>query len=257
MIALDKISLAVGGHQVLRQVTFDVSPGETKAILGSSGCGKTTILRVILGLIRPDEGAVFVGSEDLTTLREKDLYGIRQQMAMVFQGAALFDSLTVRENVGYRLWEQARLPDQAIEKTVHECLEFVGLEDTIEKMPAELSGGMRKRVGIARALATGAQILLYDEPTAGLDPINACTVNKLILRLKAKGVTQIVVTHDLETVARVADRVVMVHEGRVIFEGTPVQLHASELAAVREFLDPGSTAAGEWLFPPRPEHTFD
>ncbi len=257
MIRLDSVSLALNDHQVLRQVTFAVSPGETKVILGSSGSGKTTILRVILALVRPDEGSVYVRGEDLSTLREQELHLIRQHMAMVFQGAALFDSLSVRENVGYRLWEQGRLPDEVIENTVHESLRFVGLEDTVEKMPAELSGGMRRRVGIARALATGAGTLLYDEPTAGLDPINSCAVNKLILRLKAKGVTQIVVTHDLDTAYRVADRIVMIQKGQAIFEGTSEQLRASEHPSIREFLDPGCTAPGEWLFPPKPEHPPD
>lgn len=257
MITLDSVSLTLGDRPVLRQVTFDVAPGETKVILGGSGSGKTTILRVMLGLVRPDGGTVRIEGEDLLKIPEKALRLIRQNMAMVFQGAALFDSLSIRENVGYRLWEQRRLSDEVIEKTVHESLQFVGLEDTVEKMPAELSGGMRKRVGIARALATGARILLYDEPTSGLDPINACTVNKLIMRLKSKGVTQIVVTHDLDTAYRVADRIVMIQKGQVAFEGTSEQLRASDHPTIREFLDPGSTGSGEWLYPPKPANLLD
>ncbi|MBI4400352.1 MAG: ABC transporter ATP-binding protein [Nitrospirae bacterium] len=249
MIALHAVSLTLGDRQVLKGVSFHTQPGETMVILGGSGSGKTTILRLILGLYRPDQGSIHLAGHDITALRERDLFEIRQQMAMVFQGSALFDSLTVRENVGYRLWEQGRLSDERIDQTVRESLQFVGLEDTIDKMPAELSGGMRKRVGIARALASGAKVLLYDEPTAGLDPINTCTINRLILRLKAKGVTQVVVTHDLETAYRVADRIVMIHKGRIIFEGTPEGLQRSTAPAIRGFIEPGSLSAEREAFP--------
>ena len=238
MIVLEGVRLTLGDRQVLEGISFQVQPGETKVILGGSGSGKTTILRLILGLFRPDRGSIRVAGEEITVLREQDLAQIRQNMAMVFQGAALFDSLTVRENVGYRLWEQGRLSDEAIEQTVCESLQFVGLEDAIDKMPADLSGGMRKRVGIARALASGAKLLLYDEPTAGLDPINGFTICHLILRLKTKGVTQVVVTHDLDIAFRVADRIVMIQDGRIIFEGTPEELGGSQDPAIRGFLDP-------------------
>ena len=165
---------------------------------------------------------------------------------MVFQGAALFDSLTVRENVGYRLWEQRQLSEDAIDEVVRQSLQFVSLEDTIDKMPADLSGGMRKRVGIARALASGADILLYDEPTAGLDPINAYAIGRLILQLKAKGVTQVVVTHDLALAFRVADRVIMIQQGRIIFQGSPSELSADTNPAIRGFLDPATLAVDPW-----------
>jgi phospholipid/cholesterol/gamma-HCH transport system ATP-binding protein len=170
-------------------------------------------------------------------------------MAMVFQSAALFDSLTVHENVGYRLSEHGTYPEERIEQIVRESLQFVGLADTMDKMPGELSGGMRKRVGIARALASGAQLLLFDEPTAGLDPINTSLIIRLILRLKHKGVTQVVVTHDLETAYAVADRIIMLHQGRVVFEGTRTELQQCNHPAVRAFLHPGRTVPEEELVP--------
>lgn len=238
MIAYRKVWLTLGGRLVLKDISFDVMPGETLVILGGSGSGKTTLLRLALGLFRADRGSVAVAGRDITPLTDPELYDIRQQMAMVFQNAALFDSQSVRENVGYRLWEQGRLPDEQVEQIVHESLRFVGLEDTLDKMPAELSGGMRKRVGIARALASGAKTLLYDEPTAGLDPINTVMINRLLLRLKATGVTQVVVTHDLSTAYRVADRIVMVLRGHLLFDGTAEALRRSQEPHVREFLDP-------------------
>jgi phospholipid/cholesterol/gamma-HCH transport system ATP-binding protein len=238
MITLTDVWLTLGERQVLKEISLTVPAGETKVILGGSGSGKTTILRIILGLYRPERGSLLIDGQDITAMRERDLPEIRQRMAMVFQGSALFDSLTVRENVGYRLWEHGRLSDTMIEKSVRESLQFVGLEHAIDKMPAELSGGMRKRVGIARALASGARIILYDEPTAGLDPINTCMISRLIELLKSKGVTQVVVTHDLATAYRVADRIVMINKGRMIFEGIPEELTRSTNPDIRAFLLP-------------------
>ena len=254
MIALSGVWLTLGERPVLNDISFDVQAGQTKVILGASGSGKTTILRVILGLYRPDRGSIRVDGQEITELDERNLTLVRQDMAMVFQGAALFDSLTVRENVGYRLWEHGRLSDETIEQTVQESLQFVGLADTVDKMPAELSGGMRKRVGIARALASGAKVLLYDEPTGGLDPINACMISRLITKLSTKGITQVVVTHDLDAAYRVADRIVMIQRGRVIFDGTPDGLQQSDDPAIRGFIDPGSLTNGWETFakPPNP-----
>jgi phospholipid/cholesterol/gamma-HCH transport system ATP-binding protein len=246
MITFDDVSLTLGDRQILKNISLDVQAGETRVILGGSGSGKTTILRLILGLYHPDQGSITVAGQEISTLTERELFTVRQQMGMVFQSAALFDSLTVRDNVGYRLWEQRCVPDEEIDRVVLESLRFVGLEDTLDKMPAELSGGMRKRVGIARALASGAKILLYDEPTAGLDPINTCMIARLIQRLKAKGHTQIVVTHELDVAYEVADRLVMIIKGRVLFDGTREELKRSDKAVVREFLEPNKVLPTEW-----------
>lgn len=257
MITLSDVQLSLGERQVLKGVSFGVHQGETKVILGASGSGKTTVLRLILGLHHPDQGSIRIAGQEIAHLQESDLAKVRQNMAMVFQSAALFDSLTVRENVGYRLREQGRLPDETIEERVRESLRFVGLEDTLDKMPSELSGGMRKRVGIARALASGANILLYDEPTTGLDPINTSMICRLILMLKKKGVTQVIVTHDLDTAFQVADRIVMLHRGQVIFEGFPGELHHSAHPAIRGFLDPGMLAQEGSSLPIPPKSTND
>ncbi len=246
IITLHDIDLTLSGQPILHDIAFGVAAGETKVILGGSGSGKTTILRLVLGLYKPDRGSIRVNGEEITALPEPELPRIRQNMAMVFQSAALFDSLTVRENVGYRLWEQGRLTDEAIEETVRQSLQFVGLDGTINKMPNDLSGGMRKRVGIARALASGAQILLYDEPTAGLDPVNAFAIGHLIVQLKSKGVTQVVVTHDLDLAFRVADRIVMIQHGRIVFQGTPQDLAGRQEKAIRGFLDPSTLPAEDW-----------
>lgn len=246
LIRLHDVSLSLDGKLILDHVSFDVAEGETKVILGGSGSGKTTILRLLLGLFKPDHGTITIAGKNIAAMSERELTQIRKNMAMVFQGAALFDSLPVRDNVGYRLWEEGRLPDLHIEQIVRQSLQFVGLEEAIDKMPGELSGGMRKRVGIARALASGAPLLLYDEPTAGLDPVNAFAVGHLILQLKAKGETQVVVTHDLDLAFRVADHLVMIQRGRIVFAGTPQELAGKQDAEIRGFLDPGSLPAEEW-----------
>ncbi len=246
MIRLQNVHLILDDKQVLHDISLEVAAGDTKVILGGSGSGKTTILRLILGLYKADRGRITVDGQDITRMPERRLPAIRQNMAMVFQNAALFDSLTVRENVGYRLWEQRKLSDDVIEDVVRRSLQFVGLEETIDKMPGDLSGGMRKRVGIARALASGARLILYDEPTAGLDPINAFAICKLLKCLKEKGVTQVVVTHDLDLAFHVADRILLLQEGRIVFQGTPRELAGLQDPAIRGFLDPAGLPAEEW-----------
>lgn len=246
LISLREVSLRLDDKAVLEDISFDVAEGETKVILGGSGSGKTTILRLILGLFKPDRGSITINGQDISALSDRDLTPIRRNMAMVFQSAALFDSLSVRENVGYRLWEESRLSDEHIEQIIRQSLQFVGLDDVIDKMPGDLSGGMRKRVGIARALASGAPLLLYDEPTAGLDPVNAFAIGHLILQLKAKGVTQMVVTHDLDLAFRVADHLVMIQRGRIVFTGSPQELAGQQDTTIRGFLDPASLPAEEW-----------
>lgn len=246
LISLREVFLSLDGRLVLENISFDVAEGETKVILGGSGSGKTTILRLLLGLFKPDHGTITIGGKSIGPMSDRELTTIRQNMAMVFQSAALFDSLSVRDNVGYRLREEGRLSEGQIEQIVRQSLQFVGLEDVIDKMPGDLSGGMRKRVGIARALASGAPLLLYDEPTAGLDPVNAFAIGHLILQLKAKGVTQVVVTHDLDLAFRVADQLIMIQRGHIIFAGTPAELSGRQDAAIRGFLDPASLPAEEW-----------
>jgi len=244
LLDLEGVTLALGGREVLHDISFRVRRGETKVILGASGSGKSTILKLVLGLIRPDRGSIRIDGRDITQLKERELQRCcREQMAMVFQNAALFDSLTVRENVGYRLWERGTMSDGEIEKIVLENLQFVGLDDVLDKMPAELSGGMRKRVAIARALAGGSQVILYDEPTAGLDPINTCLITRLIKKLKSTSFTQVVVTHDLETADSVADSILMIQRGRIIFEGTAQELTQSHNPEVRFFIDPSTRFA--------------
>lgn len=245
-ISLREVALTLEGKPVLEHISFDVAEGETNVILGGSGSGKTTILRLILGLFKPDRGSVTIDGVEISRLSDRELTPIRRTMAMVFQSAALFDSLSVRENVGYRLWEEGRLPEAQIDQIVRQSLQFVGLEDVIDALPGDLSGGMRKRVGIARALASGAPLLLYDEPTAGLDPVNAFAIGHLILQLKTKRATQVVVTHDLDLAFRVADHLVMLQRGRIVFAGTPQELAGRQDAAIRGFLDPASLPEDEW-----------
>ena len=250
MIRFSNVSLKFDGRYVLKDLSFAVPPGATQVILGGSGCGKTTTLRLILGLLHPESGSILIDGREIVGLAERQMGPIRAQMAMVFQGAALFDSLSVRENVGYRLWEEDVLPDDAILERVVESLCFVGLEDTLNKMPAELSGGMKKRVAIARALACKPKLILYDEPTAGLDPINTHLVSELIGRLhQEEQVTQIVVTHDLDTAYRVADRLIMIHRGEKIFDGSVDALQTSEDPRIRTFLKPAEVLAEPGCFP--------
>jgi phospholipid/cholesterol/gamma-HCH transport system ATP-binding protein len=250
MIRFTDVTLEFDRRQVLKSLSMEVPPGATKVILGGSGCGKTTTLRLILGLLRPKSGSILIDGQEIVGLTERQMAPIRAKMAMVFQGAALFDSLTVRENVGYRLWEEDVLDEDTIEQRVAESLRFVGLEDTLDKMPAELSGGMKKRVAIARALACKPAIILYDEPTAGLDPINTHLIGDLICRLHGEElVTQVVVTHDLETAYRVADRLIMIHRGEKIFDGPVDALQASLDPRIRTFLMPAEVLAEPGCFP--------
>jgi phospholipid/cholesterol/gamma-HCH transport system ATP-binding protein len=246
---------------ILKGVSFDLSPGTTKIVLGGSGSGKTTILRLILGLLRPDSGSIVVDGTAVAELSEEDLRDVRLKIGMVFQEGALFDSLTVGQNVGYRLFEESRMPEEEIEARVREMLGFVGLADFYEKMPSELSGGQRRRVAVARALVARPQIMLYDEPTTGLDPITATTVTDLIVKVRdLDGVSSILVTHQLRDAFNVArtfmlkrgdeyvtsavddlavlegTEFLMLREGVVQFEGSPHELQTSRDPYIREFL---------------------
>ena len=239
MIQFTDVSVRFGDRQVLKDISMTVPYGETLAILGGSGAGKTTILRLIEGLWQPDTGSIRIDGQEIVGLSEQQMTHVRNTMALVFQGAALFDSLTVRENVGYRLWDQRTLSEKTIESRIAESLHFVGLDDIAEAMPGELSGGMKKRVAIARALASHPRLILYDEPTAGLDPINTHIVKELICRLHGQEhVTQIVVTHDVETAYQVADHLIMIHQGEKVFDGTVSELKMSTDERVQAFLHP-------------------
>lgn len=241
VIGLSHVSLHYGSEDVVRNVSLNIHQGETKIILGPSGVGKSTILRAILGLLRPKSGKIYIHGRDIAGLRESDLVKIRLRMAMVFQQGALFDSMTVGENVSYRLREFNLLDQAKIESRVQEVLQFVGLQGAKKLKPSQLSGGMKKRVAIARALAPDPEIFLFDEPTVGLDPINWYNVEELIMRLKKRrDRTLVIVTHDVESALRLADSIVMLHNGEFIFEGTPEELKKSPDERVRAFLDPVS-----------------
>jgi phospholipid/cholesterol/gamma-HCH transport system ATP-binding protein len=246
MIQFTDVSLRFGDRQVLKEISMTVPFGETLAILGGSGAGKTTILRLIEGLMQPDTGSIMIDGREIVGLSEHQMTRVRDRMALVFQGSALFDSLSVQENVGYRLWEQGTLSETTIDGRIAESLHFVGLDDIAETMPGELSGGMKKRVAIARALASHPQVILYDEPTAGLDPINTHVIRELICRLHSKEhVTQIVVTHDIETAYHVADHLIMIHRGEKIFDGTDSELTTSNDERVQAFLHPDADLSAQ------------
>jgi len=210
-----------------------------RTILGVSGVGKTTILKLLLGLLKPDAGRITIGGEDIAALSEKALTRARKHIAIVFQGGALFDSMTVGENVGYRLLEEGNLSEMEIDAIVREKLGFVGLEKAIDLYPGELSGGMKKRVAISRALAADPEYIFFDEPTTGLDPIGVYNIQQLMLRLQGEGKTTLMVTHDMHTAFAVSDRFSFIHEGRLVFEGTSSELKQSAMPAVCEFFAPG------------------
>jgi phospholipid/cholesterol/gamma-HCH transport system ATP-binding protein len=239
VVELIDVRKSFDGVEVLRGISLAVTRGDTMVIMGGSGSGKTVTLRIIAGLIKPDAGQVRVFGRNIERLSEEELLPIRRRMGYVFQGAALFDSLTVYENVAYPLREHTRLREEEIRERVVQFLSHVGLtEDVLTKLPAELSGGMRKRVGIARALIGGPEILLFDEPTAGLDPTNSKIVAELIAELRDRGVceTAVVVTHDLELTRAVATRVAVLIQGRFGAVGTLGEVLHSNDEAVAAFL---------------------
>ena len=239
VIQLKDVTLDYGGNVVVSGANLEVKRGETKVILGPSGVGKSTILKAVLGLLRPRIGEVYIHGMGISRLPERELVKIRLRMAMVFQHGALFDSMTVGENVSFRLREHGMAKEEAIDSRVLEVLRFVGLEGTVKLKPAQLSGGMKKRVAIARALAPDPRIFLFDEPTTGLDPLNFYNIEQLILKLKKTQDTSIVVvTHDVESAYRLADSVVVLHQGKFIFEGTPETLRTNPDKRVQAFLNP-------------------
>jgi phospholipid/cholesterol/gamma-HCH transport system ATP-binding protein len=259
-VEFDQVSFAFDEHVVLRDVSFNVPRGSMKILLGASGAGKSVVLRLILGLLRPDSGTIHVNGQQIDRLPERELMRVRADIGMLFQENALFDSLTVLENVGYRLYEETDMPKAQVRSRVEEVLGFMGLEDYIDRMPSELSGGQRRRVAIARAMAAKPHLLLFDDPTAGLDPITAATVDDEIVKLRdLEHVSSIVVTHQIRDAFYVATheavrengqlRIVpapaattrkssfmVLHNGRISFEGSGAELKASQEAYLREFL---------------------
>jgi phospholipid/cholesterol/gamma-HCH transport system ATP-binding protein len=238
VIELQGVTLSFD-QPILEDVSFSADEGETVVIVGESGTGKSTALKLILRLLVPERGRVLIDGDDITHLSFEDALKVRQKIGMVFQGAALFDSLTVFENVAYPLREHTELSEDEIEHRVREKLQFVDLDpdEVMEKLPSELSGGMRKRVGIARGMANDPEIMLYDEPTSGLDPLTTGTITRLIMKLQRElRVTSIVVSHDIRSVFRMATKVALLHERRIVFFGTPEEMAAAEEPYIRDFL---------------------
>ena len=238
IVELDHVWLAFD-TPVLEDVSFHALCGETVAIVGESGTGKSTILKLILRLLVPDRGQVRIDGEDITSLTFDQALEVRQKMGMVFQGAALFDSMSVFENIAYPLREHTQMDEDEIEGRVREKLEFVDLDPdrVMEQFPAELSGGMRKRVGIARGMANNPEIMLYDEPTSGLDPLTTATITKLIMKLQRElGVTSVVVSHDIRSVFRMASKVALLNDRRISFFGTPEEMTGNDDRYINDFL---------------------
>ena len=238
-IRIHNLSYSVAGRQILKEVSLFVARRINRTILGASGAGKTTILKLMLGLLQPDAGEIMIDGVPLAGLSESELIRVRKKIAIVFQGGALFDSLTVGENVGYRLFQDGELSEAEIERIVLEKLGFVGLADTIDYYPSQLSGGMKKRVAISRALASEPDFIFFDEPTTGLDPVGVYNICHLMRQLQQEGKTTLMVTHDLATAFQVSERFSFIHQARLIFDGSREEMLHSELPAIREFLEPG------------------
>jgi phospholipid/cholesterol/gamma-HCH transport system ATP-binding protein len=237
VIELHAVHIAFDSPEVLRGIDLSVMKGEILTIMGGSGSGKSVLLRLIAGLIKPDRGEIRIDGTDIVPLNEDAMLSFRQRMGMVFQQAALFDSMSVADNIAYPLREHAMLDEAAIQSRVAELLDIVGLPGIQEQFPAELSGGMRKRVGIARALAMKPAIVLYDEPTSGLDPSNAKMISQLIMQVASTfGTTSVVVSHDLYWSLKISTRVALIYDGKIIVVGTPAAIQSSPIPEVQAFL---------------------
>jgi len=237
MIKIEELHKSFGDHKVFHGVSLEIQKGETMVIIGRSGCGKSVLLKHIIGLLRPDQGRIFIDGEDITSYSNQRLYQLRQRFGMLFQASALFDSLTVEENVGLGLREHRLLPEDQIRDKVEEKLRLVGLSGVENLMPSALSGGMKKRVGLARAIAMDPEFVLYDEPTTGLDPIMADAINDLIINLRNKlSITSIAVTHDIVSASKIADRIAMLYQGKIVAVGTPEDIRDSDNPVVQQFI---------------------
>jgi phospholipid/cholesterol/gamma-HCH transport system ATP-binding protein len=238
IIGLKEINKSFNSHRVLRDFNLNVEKGTTLVVIGRSGCGKSVMLKHIIGVLKPDSGKVFIDNQDIWELNSKRLGVLRKRMNMVFQGGALFDSLTVGENVGFQLIEHEAANRTELFEKVEEALSLVGLAGIANLMPSELSGGMRKRVALARAICTSPEIILYDEPTTGVDPITADSINELIRSLHDKlKVTSVVVTHDMKSAYKIADRIAMLYQGQIIAEGTPAEIQNTDHPIVHQFIN--------------------
>jgi len=252
-IELQGVEKAFGSKPVLRGVDLTVERGEIATILGGSGTGKSVLLKHIVGLLRPDRGRILIDGADVTGMRERAWVDVRRHVAYVFQGAALFDSLSVYENVAYALREHMRWPEPQVRARVAACLEAVGLPGAEALKPAELSGGMRKRVGVARSIALEPNAILYDEPTTGLDPANSKRIGQMIVDLRERlDITSVVVTHELDLCFEISDSVVMLHRGKVVASGSPDEIRGSDDPIVRRFLAGEADDEPGALVPPEP-----
>ena len=236
-IQIENLYKSFNHTAVLNGVNLSINKGESIVIIGQSGCGKSVLLKHLIRLMEPDEGRVYIDGLDIGLLYGEQLVDTRRRFGMLFQSAALFDSLTVAENVGLGLKESRRFEPSEIDKLVGEKLEMVGLAGSADKYPAELSGGMRKRVGLARAIANNPEVLLYDEPTTGLDPITSDIINDLIVDLNTKlNVTSVAVTHDMKSAFKIANRIVMLYEGKIEIDGTPEEIKSTDNEVVKQFI---------------------
>jgi phospholipid/cholesterol/gamma-HCH transport system ATP-binding protein len=237
MISVRSLAKRIGEQEILRGVKLDVARGETVAIIGRSGAGKSVLLKHLIGLMNPTEGEIWVDGQNIIGLTERQLAAIREKVGILFQGAALFDSMTVAENVAFPLREAGERDPQVLRDRVREMLDVVELEGQEEKMPVSLSGGMKKRVGLARSIIRQPSCVLYDEPTSGLDPVVSDSINRLILRLQRRfGMTSVVVTHDMKSAFHVANHIAYLHEGQIYFHGTPQELQATGDPILQDFL---------------------
>lgn len=237
MIEIIDLHKSFGNHHVLKGVNLKIEKGESMVVIGGSGSGKSVLLKHIIGILKPDKGNILIDGIDITKLNERELYEIRKKFGMLFQMAALFDSLTVWENVGFALTRQKKMKDEEVKKIASEKLRLVGLVNVEDLMPSELSGGMKKRVGLARAIAHEPEILLYDEPTTGLDPIMADAINDLIIEMKNKlSVTSVAITHDMHSAYKIADRIAMLYDGKIIGTGTPDEIKNTEDPVIKQFI---------------------
>lgn len=237
IIDLKDVYKSFGPKEVHCGLTLSIRKGENITVLGGSGSGKSVLLKEITGLLKPDSGDVIVEGENIVPLDESDLVDVRKKMGMLFQGSALFDSLTVEENIAYPLRENTDFPEGEIREIVAKNLELVGLPDIEDKMPSDLSGGMKKRVGLARAMAMNPKILLYDEPTTGLDPPNISRINQLVRDMQAQfGITGVIITHDVKSAFEISDRVAFLHHGKIIFTGTVQEAERTDIEILSDFI---------------------